>query len=138
MSFPPDLVAFRALVDHYHALVREVVGRIEAQYGISHIEDVWDDRLPWAGELPGLSFHHHGLGFTATLNNYTVKWDWWADRNMDHFDPWALAQLAEGHEAEFGIWHEPEVLRAYVLHLEQTGIVEQVNVGGAYRFTDTP
>ena len=66
-TFAPDLVKFRALVQHYHTCVLDVIARIEAQYGAAHIQDVIDDQVPWAGELPGLTFHYHGLGFTAPL-----------------------------------------------------------------------
>ncbi|MFC4452343.1 DUF6896 domain-containing protein [Deinococcus sonorensis] len=131
----PDLEAFRALVRRYHTLVHEVIRRIEAQYGAAHIEDVLEDRVPWVGELPGLTFHFHGLGFTAVLDGYTVKWDWLGD-SMNDINIWALAQLTQDHEAEFGVWASYPVLLAYARRWAEEGVLEAVEAGHTYRFTD--
>lgn len=130
-----DLVSFRALAQHYHTCVLDVIARIEAQYGAAHIEDVLDDRVPWAGELSGLTFQYHGLGFTAHLDGYTVNWDWSGD-DMDEFNLWALGQFTQHREAEFGVWAEYSVLHAYARELEEMGVLATVHSNGSYRFTD--
>ncbi|UQN10561.1 hypothetical protein M1R55_30645 (plasmid) [Deinococcus sp. QL22] len=112
-----------------------MIARIEAQYGAAHIEDVLNDRVPWAGELPGLTFHYHGLGFTAHLDGYTVKWDWFDD-DMGVFDLWALGQFTQHREAEFGVWARYSVLHAYTRKLEEMGVLATVSLNESYRFTD--
>lgn len=131
----PDLVSFRALVQHYHTYVLDVIARITAQYGAAHIEDVLDDQVPWAGELPGLTFHYHGLGFTAHLDGYTVHWDWFGD-DMEEFNIWALGEFTQQREAEFGVWAEYSVLHAYVCQLEEMGVLVTVQPNESYRFAN--
>ena len=134
-TFSPDLVSFRALVQHYHTCVLDVIARITAQYGAAHIQDVLDDQVPWAGELPGLTFRYHGLGFTAQTDGYTVKWDWFGD-DMHEFNPWALWQFTQHREEEFGVWAEYSVLHAYVCKLEEMGVLVTVQPNESYRFAD--
>ena len=131
----PDLEHFRALVQLYHTRVLDVIARIQAQYGAAHIEDVLEDRVPWAGELPGLTFHYHGLGFTAQLDGYTVKWDWFGD-DMDEFNIWALGQFTQHHKAEFGLLAEYSVLQAYARDLAELGVLVTTHSKESYRFTD--
>jgi len=129
----PKFESFRALVQLYHARVLEVISRIQAQYGAAHIEAVLEDRVPWAGELPSLTFHYHGLGFTAQLDGYTVKWDWVGD-DMAEFDIWALAQFTQHRRAEFGVWAEDSVLRAYARELAEVGILAPTHSKGFWQF----
>lgn len=125
-------MTFNGVIDEYQALIRDVIHRIEARYGVAVPSAVRRGEIPVAGELDGMRFHFHGAGCTAVLDGHTVSWDW-HEGGTDLLDPWQIARLTSEHPERYGQWSNRRALREHMQALAGQGLLESVIPGSSYR-----
>jgi hypothetical protein len=122
---------FHEVLQTYQARVREAISHLEAAYGEVNLMRVHEGSIPPSGDIPGLSFHFHGIGCTAQLDGHTVNWDWGRNDTVDQFEAWKIYQMTKDHPEEFGQWADLEALKAELYRLHAEGIVESIEDGSA-------